>query len=183
MRTIFFDHSDLRSADQCRQAIVTHLREALDKGAVDSPIATSVDVRAMQSGSVAERSIAELITTIEEMSQSQRRSAAELTHTRVTVRKLYERANLAKEIESALNATVDYLMRLKHLIDEHADLEIAKELAMIEGRIETLFELHRARRRFELDEIELLFKREQGLDIAVNSRSSADAEIPLERAP
>src|SRR6185437_7434531 len=54
MRTIFFDHTDLQSADECRQAIVAHLTEAL-KGAVDSPIATSIDVQSLQSGSVVER--------------------------------------------------------------------------------------------------------------------------------
>ena len=75
------------------------------------------------------------------MSQSQRRSAAELTHTRVVVENSTKKTNLGEEIKRALNATVDYLMRLKTaLSSERADLEIAKELAVIEGRIEQLFE-------------------------------------------
>jgi hypothetical protein len=72
MRTIFFDHTDLRSADSCRIAIVAQLREALDKGIVDSPITTSVDVRALQGGNEAERNIAELVTTVEDISKVQR---------------------------------------------------------------------------------------------------------------
>lgn len=73
MRTIFFDHTNLASADGCRAMIVTHLTEALDKGIVDSPIATSIDVKAMQGGSLVERSVAELVTSVEELANSQRR--------------------------------------------------------------------------------------------------------------
>lgn len=72
MRTIFFDHTDLASADQCRRDITAHLREALENGAVDSPIATTVDVRTMQSGSAVERNVAELVTSVEEMAKAQR---------------------------------------------------------------------------------------------------------------
>lgn len=72
MRTIFFDHTDLASADECRQQIVSHLREAIEGGAVDSPIATALDVRALQAGSVAERNIAELVTAVEGVARSQR---------------------------------------------------------------------------------------------------------------
>jgi hypothetical protein len=44
MRTIFVDHTDLASADSCREQIVIQLREALaDNAVVDSPIATSMD--------------------------------------------------------------------------------------------------------------------------------------------
>lgn len=72
MRTIFFDHTDLKSANDCRLAIIDHLTQAIVNGAVDSPIATAVDVKAMQSGSAAERNIAELITTVEEVAKWQR---------------------------------------------------------------------------------------------------------------
>src|SRR5205807_3862232 len=47
MRTIFFNHQDLESADRCRQEIVGHLQSAFS-GAVDSPIATTVDLRNLQ---------------------------------------------------------------------------------------------------------------------------------------
>lgn len=72
MRTIFFDHTDLASADQCRASIVSHLRQALDQGIVDSPIATSIDLSSMSSGNATERSIAELVTTVEELARQQR---------------------------------------------------------------------------------------------------------------
>jgi hypothetical protein len=72
MRTIFFDSTNLRSADQCREDIVKHLRQALDGGAVDSPIATSVDVRALAEGSVMERNIAEIVTSVEYVAKMQR---------------------------------------------------------------------------------------------------------------
>ncbi len=70
MRAIRFDHRDLTSADQCRQAIVAHLREAFD-GAVDSPIAASIDLRALGAGDRVERSIAEVLTGIAELGKLQ----------------------------------------------------------------------------------------------------------------
>lgn len=74
MRTIFFQHNDLRSADQCRRDIVSQLGEAITNGAVDSPIATSVDVQALQGGSAVERNVAELVTAVEDIAKIQRRT-------------------------------------------------------------------------------------------------------------
>jgi len=71
MRVIRFDYRDLASADQCRQAIVAHLREAVE-GAVDSPIGASIDLRALGGGNRVERSIAEALAGIEELSRLQR---------------------------------------------------------------------------------------------------------------
>jgi hypothetical protein len=76
MRTIFFDSHDLASADQCRSAIAAQLRQAITGGAVDSPIATSIDVRALASGSTADRNIAEIVTTIDDIAKTQRSIAA-----------------------------------------------------------------------------------------------------------
>jgi hypothetical protein len=73
MRTIFFDHTDLASSDSCRTSIVTQLREVLKGGVVDSPIATSLDLNRMSSGSPVERGIADILSTLEEVAQSQRR--------------------------------------------------------------------------------------------------------------
>jgi hypothetical protein len=67
MRTIFFDHKDLKSADDCRKEIVAHLRQALERGTSDSPIATTVDLVALQGGSAVERSVAELVTSVDEL--------------------------------------------------------------------------------------------------------------------
>ena len=72
MRTIFFVSTNLKSADQCRKDIVAQLSQALEGGAVDSPIATSVDVRALASGSAVERNVAEIVTAIEGIAKSQR---------------------------------------------------------------------------------------------------------------
>jgi hypothetical protein len=75
MRTIFVDHTDLASADSCRESIVVQLREGLsDKAVIDSPIATSIDVRALQGGDKVERNTAELVTAVEELSKIQRQS-------------------------------------------------------------------------------------------------------------
>jgi hypothetical protein len=76
MRTIFFESTNLRSSDQCRREIVSQLRQAIDKGAVDSPITTSVDIRALAGGSAAERNIAEIVTTIEDVAKTQRAIAS-----------------------------------------------------------------------------------------------------------
>jgi hypothetical protein len=72
MRTIFFESTNLRSADQCRRDIVAQLRQALERGTADSPITTSIDVRALASGSAVERNVAEIITTIEDIARTQR---------------------------------------------------------------------------------------------------------------
>ena len=79
MRTIFVDHTDLASADSCRESIVVQLREALsDKAVIDSPVATSIDARARQSGDKVERNTAELVTAVEELSKMQRQSLAKM---------------------------------------------------------------------------------------------------------
>jgi len=69
MRTVFFSHTDLRSADHCRTEIVRHLREALD-GAVDSPVAASVDLQRLQAGNTVERNLAELVTSVSDLQKA-----------------------------------------------------------------------------------------------------------------
>jgi hypothetical protein len=72
MRTIFFESTDLLSADQAYTDIVKQLRRALEGNAVESPIAASVDVRSLSSGSAVERNIVQLIQMVEEVIKSQR---------------------------------------------------------------------------------------------------------------
>lgn len=72
MRTIFFDHTDLADADECRNGIVTQLSDVLRTGEVDSPIGTARDVASLSGGSAVERTVAELVTTVEEVSRMQR---------------------------------------------------------------------------------------------------------------
>ncbi len=78
MRVILFDHTDLRSADNCRQQIVTHLKQALNSGNSESPISTTLDVQSMQVGSPVERSVAEMVTSVEEIARIQRHIAVDL---------------------------------------------------------------------------------------------------------
>lgn len=77
MRTVFFCSTDLEDADRCRAAIVAQLREALEQKIVDSPVSTSIDVKALQSGSAIERSVAELVTSVQELSLGQAQIARE----------------------------------------------------------------------------------------------------------
>lgn len=78
MRTIFLDHTDLRSANECRLRIVEHLREAIENGATDSPIGATLDIQGLQTGSAVERTIADLAETIEGLVRSQAMMSGEL---------------------------------------------------------------------------------------------------------
>jgi hypothetical protein len=142
MRTIFFDYKDLRSADQCRRDIVAHLREAIDKGAVDSPIATSVDVRSMQSGNAVERSIAELVTTIEDMSRFQRVTANMVDEMRMLV--LRSADNFP--VEDVFDEMVQRILQLERMVESRGlgDAEISEAL---HGLREPLHLLRRRRLR------------------------------------
>jgi hypothetical protein len=141
MRTIFFDYQDLRSADQCRRDIVAHLREALEKGAVDSPIATSVDVRSMQSGNAVERSIAELVTTIEDMSKYQRATANMVEETRLFVMRAIDEFPPDRIFDDMAHR----IRNLENLIEGRglADEELTDALSRLR---EPLMMLHRRRR-------------------------------------
>lgn len=66
MRTIFFDHTSLKSAAECRAEIAKHLGEALG-GEVDSPIAASVAVQRLESGTPQERVLAQLVENTDEI--------------------------------------------------------------------------------------------------------------------
>ena len=66
MRTIFFDHTSLKSAAECRNQITQHLQEALG-GEVDSPIAASVTVQRLEQGTAQERVLAQLVDGMDEV--------------------------------------------------------------------------------------------------------------------
>ena len=61
----------MRSVDQCKKEIVAQLGQALHGGAVNSPVITSIDVRALAGGSIVERNVAEIVKSIEEIARSQ----------------------------------------------------------------------------------------------------------------
>jgi hypothetical protein len=66
MRTIFFDHTSLKSAAECRDQITQHLQEALG-GEVDSPIAASVSVQRLEQGSPQDRVLAQIIDGMDDL--------------------------------------------------------------------------------------------------------------------
>lgn len=77
MRSVFFCSTDLEDADRCRAAIVAQLREALEQKIADSPVSTSIDAKALRSGSAIERSVAELVTSVQELTLGQAQIARE----------------------------------------------------------------------------------------------------------
>lgn len=135
MRTIFFDHTDLRSADLCRQAIVTQLREAFN-GAVDSPIATSVDVRNLQGGTAVERNVAELVTTMEQIASTQRHDSITIRRMMHVLERTLERRGESTVPIRALRSAFIGLRRLHAVIDERDDEELVQALAGIEDPME-----------------------------------------------
>jgi hypothetical protein len=70
MRTIFVDHQDLGSADNCRLQIIEHLKRSFE-GAVDSPISAAVDLRSLQAGNEVERNTAEIVNAVAQLSLRQ----------------------------------------------------------------------------------------------------------------
>ena len=137
MRTIFFDSTDLRSADNCRREIVRHLNEAMS-GAVDSPIATSIDLRKMESGDAVERRLAELVTTIDEIAKASQRNSSSIE------RILY----VLEESEEQISPVVlDDL--LSHLLELRVRLQTSEDeqLAEVLGRLEQPVNYIRSRRR------------------------------------
>lgn len=129
MRTVMFDHTDLRSSDACRRAIVAQLREAFD-GAVDSPIATTLDVRALQGGNTMERSIADLVTSVEELSKGQRDLSTIVRRRVLTDRPSYaaEAKALQDLIESAVGNGRFGPQELQGLVNDRTSPEFIKWL-------------------------------------------------------
>ena len=128
MRTIFFDHTDLRSADSCRIAIVAQLSEALDKGTVDSPIATSIDVRALQGGNEAERNIAELVTAIEDVAKVQRQTLQQVNRIRADASR---RSRLPQKSIEHIEDAINNLRRAFTMLDALASMQENNELRRI----------------------------------------------------
>ncbi len=140
MRTIFFDHTDLSSADQCRREIVIQLHEALN-GAVDSPITTSVDVRNLQAGSAVERNVAELVTTVQQVAVMQRQGNRNIQGITARIFDLIERE---QRPISGIRAALRALSHMRSLVIKREDQELHSALVQLEDSIEYLA------RRFEL---------------------------------
>ena len=127
MRTIFFRHTDLRSADDCRTEIVRQLREALE-GAVDSPVAASVDLQRLQAGNTVERNVAELVTGVADLHRA-------MQDIEVVVRSALEREALgdlryASQLRAELDDRLEALLRLA---EERKDTEMELRLAEVQA--------------------------------------------------
>jgi hypothetical protein len=125
MRTIFFRHTDLRSADHCRAEIVRQLREALE-GAVDSPVAASVDLQRLQAGNAVERNVAELVTGVADLQKA-------MHDIGVVVRSALGREasgdlRYASQLRAELDDRLEALLRLAQ---ERKESEIERRLAEV----------------------------------------------------
>ncbi len=166
MRTVFFDHTDLRSATVCRKAIVSQLKEAF-AGAVDSPIATTVDVKALQGGNTVERNIAELVQSLEQLSQMQRRMFDVVYDLRSTSP---TRSSVDLHAMHAIEAAFHQLRELEDLANERQDDELARQLLEILVPLEYAGDV--LRHRHSVDERDVLLAR------SVSPRSSEGDRQP-----
>jgi hypothetical protein len=155
MRTIFVDHTDLASADSCREAIVLQLSEALsDNATVDSPIATSIDVRALQSGNKVERNVAELVTAVEDLAKVQRLSLGRIEHFEATITDIAMRSLDSPEINAfyEIAETYEALRAVAEKDKENAELRGAVQRVEVLVRHLAAARRPRNRRRTVLGE-------------------------------
>jgi hypothetical protein len=124
MRTIFFSHVDLADADECRKGIVAQLKVALQGGNVDSPISTALDISSLSGGSAIDRSVADLVTTVEDLARMQRdtREAVEMFGMRTQDREIHPEA--IRDIAVAL----EHLVTLSEEIEDSRLRSVADEL-------------------------------------------------------
>jgi hypothetical protein len=129
MRTIFFDHRDLASSDRCREEIIDQLKTALS-GNVNSPITTSLDLKNLDTGNTVERSIAEIMTRIEQLGSAQSDISETVTFTsrmlRSQIMEFHDRQERASQ-------EMQHPLVLRDLIERY---QTAKR-AIQEGRIST----------------------------------------------
>jgi hypothetical protein len=120
MRTVFYDHQDLKSAADCRTQIAAQLHEALEKGAVDSPVAASVNLAHLQGGNPSEQVLAQLVSTVEGI-------AADNGRIQRMMEAVIERSPSGLDRPhdvDALDAVVRGLERLEALAAERDDKEL-----------------------------------------------------------
>jgi class 3 adenylate cyclase len=150
MRTIFFDHQDLISSRDCRAQIERQLNDAFN-GAVDSPIATAVNMHNLQSGSLVEQGIAELSTMVESLSQNLSTMHGQLTGQLTT----------GQRDQAEMLRTVDALLRAAGVRDRaQAELdEVEAHLARLDARGPAGSEWARRRKQEIDDEFDGLMKK------------------------
>jgi hypothetical protein len=79
MRVVRLNHRDLASAARAKDQIEAHLEEAI-AGEVDSPIATVLNLQALESGTSAEKVLADLVVQVQELSGAVRQVQNGLDH-------------------------------------------------------------------------------------------------------
>jgi hypothetical protein len=69
-RTIFVDHTDLRSVDRCKEQLKRQIQEVQrDPSLVDNPISEAIDRKALEQSDIpADRRYADILTRIDEVS-------------------------------------------------------------------------------------------------------------------
>lgn len=178
MRTIFFDHTDLRSADQCRRDIVAQLREALNNGIVDSPIATSIEVRALQGGTAVERNIAELVTTIEAIASAQKEDSAFIRR----IHRSIDRVGMERDHPFSYRALVDAftsLQNLRELAANSNDDELVRQFNELLRPMDYIYRSDpRARRELDLANVPRLIKIAKLVSLTEGNEDRADEDIP-----
>jgi hypothetical protein len=136
MRVIGFDHQDLASAARARDQIAQHLSQAV-AGAVDSPIATVLNLEALEQGTSVERTLAELVTRVDELSRSHTALAKSLRAKRHLLTGEIPRHpvdNQAVRLEALMTATLPAGVRWQIEDDDAEDLtrvEIREEDGLI----------------------------------------------------
>ncbi|MFE5139083.1 hypothetical protein ACFRDV_15655 [Streptomyces fagopyri] len=130
MRVISFDHTNLKSADSCRAQIVTHLQQVLASGNSESPISTTLDVLSMQVGSPVERSVAEIVTSVEEVARTQREMLMRIDY-------MADRSRGSRHDESALEHALIHAHKLSAM-DEVLPDRMRGEIIEIVGVLEYL---------------------------------------------
>jgi hypothetical protein len=91
MNVIRFDHTNLESADLCRQALVAHLQAGFN-GAVDSPIALMVELIAARS---IDRRLEEFLEEVVQRFQAQATASS-----RMVLEEILNKSNLPAEIKA-----------------------------------------------------------------------------------
>lgn len=143
MRTIFFRSDNLKSANECKAAIVDHLREAIENGATDSPVTSTKDIQSLLAGTPFERTIAELVETTEGVAQSQ-------MGIRDGIERIIDRLRIpGPELvnPAVLEDLMDGLSHMRHVLTEGAQeqadprlvLEIAEVMDRLQRPIDYLF--------------------------------------------
>jgi hypothetical protein len=103
-RTIFFAN-DMNGVANCQAEAVEQLRAGLD-GAVDSPLGAAINIRSFQQGDAVQRTLAELVTSVDGLSREISRGARDVS-------------------PLAVRDAVQALRNLERIASERADDELA----------------------------------------------------------